>query len=89
MVFSDGTAWMVRFPRVGKVHDEYADEKGCYGVQACGSAAHNSLGLGAFVMVDFVNGACLNDLVIDPNEAEPTRLLREDISDGDIEAIYR
>lgn len=27
MVFSDGTAWMVRFPRVGHVCDDYSDEK--------------------------------------------------------------
>lgn len=98
---------MVRFPRVGKVHDdEYADEKVAIEVralslirkrttipvpeiQAWGSAADNSLGLGAFIMMDFVNGVCLNDLLTDPNEAEPTRLLREDISDGDIEVIYR
>lgn len=40
-------------------------------------------------MIDFVNGVCLNNLPTDPNEAEPTRLLREDISDGDIEVIYK
>lgn len=34
MVSSDGTAWMVRFPRVGKVHDEYADEKVAVEVRA-------------------------------------------------------
>ena len=27
MVFSDNTAWMARFPRVGMVSDDYADEK--------------------------------------------------------------
>ncbi len=27
MAFSDGTAWLVRFPRVGNVCGEYADEK--------------------------------------------------------------
>lgn len=27
MVFSNSTAWMVRFPRVGMVCDDYADEK--------------------------------------------------------------
>lgn len=106
MAFSDGTAWMARFPRVGKVHNEYADEKVAMEVralslicewttipvpkvQAWGCAVDNSLGLGAFIMMDFVDGVCLNDLLTDPNEAEPTRLLREDISDGDIEVIYR
>ncbi|KAF2459438.1 hypothetical protein BDY21DRAFT_338253 [Lineolata rhizophorae] len=106
MAFSDGTAWMVRFPRVGKVHNEYAEEKVAMDVraislirerttipvpeiQAWGYSADNLLGLGPFIMMDFVNGVCLNDLLPDPNEAEPTRLLREDISDGDIEVIYR
>ncbi|KAK7429748.1 hypothetical protein QQZ08_003774 [Neonectria magnoliae] len=40
-------------------------------------------------MMGFINGVCLNDLFTDPNEAEHTRLLREDISDGDVEVIYR
>lgn len=25
--FGNGTTWLLRFPRVGKVHDDYADEK--------------------------------------------------------------
>jgi hypothetical protein len=106
MIFSDGTAWMVRFPRGGKVHDRYADEKVAMEVRALslirkrttipvpkvhawGAAADNLLRLGAFIMMDFVDGVCLNDLLTDPNEIEPTRLLREDISDGVIEALYR
>ncbi|OAA60340.1 Protein kinase-like domain protein [Niveomyces insectorum RCEF 264] len=106
MVFGDGEAWMVRFPRVGKVHDKYADEKVAMEVRALrllrerttipvpmvrawGSAADNTLGLGPFIMMDFIHGACLNDLLIDPNEADPTRLIREDACDGDIEVIYR
>lgn len=32
---------------------------------------------------------CLNDLLTDPDETEPTRLLKEDVSDGGIEVIYR
>ncbi|KAI0886893.1 phosphotransferase enzyme family protein [Annulohypoxylon maeteangense] len=99
-------AGMVRFPRVGKVHNEYIDEKTAMEVralslirerttipipkvQAWGYAAENPLGLGAFIMMDFVNGVCLNDLLIETDKADPTRLLREDISDGDIEVIYR
>ncbi len=106
MVFSDGTAWMVRFPRAGKVHDGYIDEKVAMEVRALGlihdrttipvpkvrawgAAADNPLGLGAFIMMDFVDGVCLNDFLVDPHEVEPTRLLREDIGDGDIELLYR
>jgi len=106
MVFGDGTAWLVRFPRVGNVHDSYADEKVAMEVKALGLvreettipvpkvrawglAASNPLGLGPFVMMDFVDGVALNELLNDPNAESPTRLIRDDISDDDIEAIYR
>ncbi|EEP75923.1 predicted protein [Uncinocarpus reesii 1704] len=39
--------------------------------------------------MDFVNGVNLSDLLKDPNAERPTRLMREDISDSDIEIIYR
>lgn len=106
MVFSDSTAWMVRFPRVGMVCDNYIDEKVAMEVtalslihsrttipvprvQAWGPAASNPLGLGPFIMMDFINGVSLSDLLKDPNVECPTRLMREDISDSDIEVIYR
>ncbi|KAK0115668.1 hypothetical protein ONS95_000064 [Cadophora gregata] len=106
MVFSDGTAWMVRFPRVGMVCDDYADEKVAKEVAALrlihdtivssvprihtwGPAASNLLDLGPFIMMDFINGVSASDVLKDPNAEHPTRLLREDISDSDIEAIYR
>ncbi len=106
MVFNDKTAWMVRFPRVGKVCDDYADEKVAMEVralslirnsttvpvprvQAWGSAASNLLDLGPFIMMDFIDGVCLSDLLQDPNAERPTRLMREDISDNYIEVIYR
>jgi hypothetical protein len=40
-------------------------------------------------MMDFINGVSLSDLLEDPNAERPTRLMREDISDSDIEVIYR
>lgn len=106
MIFSDGAAWMVRFPRVGMVCDDYADEKVAMEVcaldiirnrttipvpkvHAWGSAASNLLGLGPFIMMDFIDGVSLNDLLKDPNSECPSRVMREDISDSDIEAIYR
>jgi aminoglycoside phosphotransferase (APT) family kinase protein len=106
MVFSDKTAWMVRFPRVGKVCDKYTDEKVAMEVaalslirnstiipvprvQAWGPAASNLLDLGPFIMMDFIDGVSLSDLLQDPNAERPTRLMREDISDSDIEVIYR
>lgn len=106
MVFSDGAAWMVRFPRVGAVCDDYADEKVAMEVttlrllrdkttipvpkvQAWGSAASNSLGLGPFIMMDFIDGVSLDDILQDPDAEHPSRLVRQDISDSDMETIYR
>jgi hypothetical protein len=105
MVFSDGTAWMVRLPRVGMVCDAYTDEKVAKEVMALslfhqrttipvptvyawGLAASNFLGLGPFIMMDFMNGVSLSDILKDPNAEPPTRLMRGDISDSDIEFIY-
>lgn len=39
--------------------------------------------------MDFINGISVSDLLKDPNAERPTRLIREDISDSDIEVIYR
>ncbi|KAL5362777.1 hypothetical protein BJX96DRAFT_166930 [Aspergillus floccosus] len=106
MVFSDSTTWMVRFPRVGMICDQAADEKVAIEVtalglirdrttipvpkvQAWGPAASNLLGLGPFIIMDFINGVCLSDLLRDPDAQRPSRVIREDISDGDIEEIYR
>lgn len=106
MVFSDSTAWMVRFPRVGMVCDDYADEKVAMEVtalslirnrttipvprvQAWGLAASNPLGLGPFIMMDFINGVSFSDLLKDHNAERPSRVMKEDISDNDIETIYR
>ncbi|KAF1955899.1 hypothetical protein CC80DRAFT_473873 [Byssothecium circinans] len=106
MMFPNGTAWMVRFPRVGKVHDNYADEKVAMEVRALrlirdnttipvpkvhawGLSADNTLGLGPFIMMDFIDGVSLSDLLKDPNVENPTRLMRADMDDAHIEFIYR
>lgn len=104
LVFDDGVAWLLRFPRVGKVHDSYADEKVAMEVavinlirdkstipvpkiHAWGVAAENPLGLGPFVLMEFIQeGVSLNDLLDDKSG---TRLLRDDLSDQEIETIYR
>jgi hypothetical protein len=39
--------------------------------------------------MDFISGISVSDLLKDPNAERPTRLMREDISDSDIEVIYR
>lgn len=40
-------------------------------------------------MMDFINGVSLSDILKDPKAEQPSRLLREDIDDNDIEVIYR
>lgn len=40
-------------------------------------------------MMGFINGVSLSDLFKDPNAERPTRPMREDINDSDIEVIYR
>ncbi|OKL55256.1 hypothetical protein UA08_09477 [Talaromyces atroroseus] len=58
-------------------------------VRAWGPTASNPLGLGPFIMMDFIHGVSLSDLLKDPQAEQPTRLIREDIDDSDIEVIYR
>ncbi|KAK0709057.1 hypothetical protein B0T26DRAFT_742651 [Lasiosphaeria miniovina] len=78
-LFSDGTVWLLRLPRVGKVSDCYLDEK---------VAMENPLGLGPFIIIEFMQDCVsLNDLLKNPTEG--TRLLTENISDAEIEIIYR
>jgi hypothetical protein len=105
LIFGDGTAWLLRFPRVGRVHDGYADEKVAMEVavinfirqktttpvpkiEAWGIAAQNPLSIGPFIIMEFIqDGVSLNDLSKDLNGG--TRLLREDLSDDEMETIYR
>ncbi|KAJ5496260.1 hypothetical protein N7463_008247 [Penicillium fimorum] len=106
IVFTDNTAWMVRFSCVGMNSDDHTDEKVAMEVTALnlirnsttipvprfhawGPAASNSLGLGPFIIMDFVDGVSLEEILRDPNAECPTRVMREDISDDDIEVIYR
>jgi hypothetical protein len=103
--FQDGTAWLVRFPRVGYVHDSCMDEKVAMEVAvinlirekstipvpkifAWGIGAENTLELGPFIIMEFIqNGVSLNVLLKDANNG--TRLLRDDLSDKEMETIYR
>lgn len=97
---------MVRFPRVGNVHDDYSDEKVAMEVSALdlihekttipvprvyawSFATDNSLELGPFIIMDFVDGVSLNELLKDPNADRLTRFMREDIDDDHVEYVYR
>jgi hypothetical protein len=105
LTFDDGTAWLLRFPRVGQIHDSYADEKVAMEVAAInlirgkstvpvpkvhawGTGADNRLGLGPFIIMEFIqDGVSLNDLL--KNDNNGTRLITDDLSDREIEIIYR
>lgn len=59
-------------------------------VQAWGPAASNAAVLGPFIMMDFIiDGVSLSNVLREPNAERPTRVIREDISDGDQECLYR
>lgn len=98
--FDSGEKWMVRFPMVGKVINadwkvdiEVATMKlvrerttiPIPEVKSWGQAVDNPLGLGPFIMLGFVEGIGLDQILQTPNE----RLMRPDISDEIIESIFR
>lgn len=102
-VFSDNTAWLVRFPIVGNVCEKLADEKVAMEVEvltliretttipvphikAWGLAADNVLGLGPFLIMDFIDGVSLGSIF---RTDKTVRLLKEDINSCDVEFIYK
>lgn len=54
-------------------------------VHAWGLSENNPLGLGPYILMDFIDGVCLRDLFT----GEGSRLLKEGIPDCDVEFIYR
>ena len=102
-IFSDNAIWLLRFPRFGAICEDSADEKIAMEVEVLslthergvpvpkvyswGLAAANPLGLGAFILMEFIEGTSVNHLLKDPNV--DSRLVREDISDNDIEFLFR
>ncbi len=102
MIFNDGTEWLVRFAQHGSVCGEYADEKVAMEVEtlsligtqtdipvpaihAWGLAEANPLGLDPFIIMDFIDGVPLENIL---RKDLNNRLIRDDISDHDMEYIY-
>lgn len=54
-----------------------------------GPAAENPLGLGPFIIMDFIEGISLDGLLSNPDAKQHFRLIREDVSDDTIEVLYR
>ncbi|KAI0129536.1 hypothetical protein BJ170DRAFT_719481 [Xylariales sp. AK1849] len=99
VVFDDGEKWMIRFPMVGKVvyADEKVDievatmkpvrqQTNIPGpdVEAWGMAADNPLGIGPFVMIEFIEGIGVDKILQNPD----ARNMREDINQDTVESIF-
>ena len=54
-------------------------------IRAWGLADANPLGLGPFILMEFIEGACLNDIFTGGD----SRLLKRDVSRDDLEFVYR
>ncbi|KAJ5153975.1 Aminoglycoside phosphotransferase, partial [Penicillium coprophilum] len=54
-------------------------------IKAWGLTNSNPLGLGPFILIDFIDGVCLNDVFTRGN----SRLLKKEIPDSDLEIVYR
>ncbi|KAF5013358.1 hypothetical protein FDECE_635 [Fusarium decemcellulare] len=98
--FENGEKWIVRFPMVGKVinADEKTEIEVATmnlirqqttiptpEVRAWGLAADNTLGIGPFIMMDFIQGTSVDDILQTPD----ARIMRQDISQRTIEVIFR
>ncbi|KAG5795590.1 hypothetical protein H9Q69_005354 [Fusarium xylarioides] len=98
--FENGEKWIVRFPMVGKVlnvdekiETEVATMKlirqkttiPVPDVKAWGLAADNALGIGPFIMMDFIEGISVDRILQNPK----ARIMRQDVSENVVETIFR
>lgn len=99
MEFENGEKWIARFPMVGKVvnADEKIEIEVATmnlirqrttipipEVKAWGLATDNALGIGPFIMMDFVEDISVDDILQNPD----ARIMRQDISERAIEVIF-
>lgn len=105
IIFDDGAAWLVRFPRGGQVNGEYVDEKVAMEVAAINLIRSNTTipvpkieawGTAAqnpLSLGPFIMMEYIKDAVSLNNllhdEKTKTRLLTEDLGDDEIKTIYR
>ncbi|TGJ85061.1 hypothetical protein E0Z10_g3675 [Xylaria hypoxylon] len=100
IVFDNGEKWMVRFPMVGKVMnaDEKVEIEVAAmklirqqtsipipDIKAWGLAIDNPLGIGPFIMMAFIEGVGVNDILQNTDD----RMMKEDVSEDVIETIFR
>jgi hypothetical protein len=58
-------------------------------IHAWGPATSNLLGLSLYIIIDFINSVSASDVLKDLNAKRLIKLIREDISNSDIEIIYK
>lgn len=101
LVSNNGTVLLLRFPRKDSVSNYADEKVAMEvetldlirknttipvpEVHAWGLTEPNPLGLGPFILMDFIDGVCLKELFLD----EESKLLKEDIPDCDVKSIYR
>lgn len=100
VVFDNGEKWMIRFPMVGKVMyaDEKVEIEVTTmklirqqtnipvpDVKAWGLAADNPLGIGPFIMMEFIEGIGVDEILQNPD----ARIMREDINQDTVETILK
>ncbi|KAK8177123.1 kinase-like domain-containing protein [Phyllosticta citrichinensis] len=102
--FDDGVKWLARFPIPGRTMDpdgklrrEVAVIKHIQAntsipvpaIHFWGMSADNNLGLGPFMIMDYVDGLKLGELWKDPTASRLSRHLKKDISDRDLRIVHR
>ncbi|RDW63221.1 phosphotransferase family protein [Aspergillus mulundensis] len=102
--FDDGVQWMVRFAVPGRVMDgdekvsheaatmRFVKDKTNIPVPsviAWGLSDENPLGLGAFIIMEFIEGEPLDMILRQGTGPEEAHSLRLDISNKELETIYR
>jgi hypothetical protein len=100
VIFDNGEKWMVRFPMVGKVMiaDEKVEVEVAVmklirqqtnipipDVKAWGLAVDNPLGIGPFIMMEFIEGIGV-DMILQNTDA---RIMKEDVSEHVLETLFR
>lgn len=102
--FEDGLQWMVRFSVPGRTMNgdekvpyevatmQFIKAKTLIPVPsviAWGISEDNSLGLGAFIIMEFVEGEPLGEILEMHPRPESGQILKTDIHDTDLDIIYR
>jgi hypothetical protein len=102
--FKDYVKWIVRFAVPGKVmNGDEKTRREVATMQfikletsipiplviAWGTSDDNPLGLGAFIIMEFIEGESLGKILEGPPEPEHGAILRSDIDDNDLETVYR